>query len=62
MLADVCSQYASCRFDDYAVFNYQFSASEVSKLDYFHPSLAGQARAGLGDVAALVVAVTVTEL
>jgi lysophospholipase L1-like esterase len=43
VLADVCSQYAFCRFDDYAVFNYQFSASEVSKLDYFHPSLAGQA-------------------
>jgi len=42
VLADVCSQYAFCRFDDYAVFNYQFSASQVSKLDYFHPSLAGQ--------------------
>ena len=43
VLADVCSQYPICRFDDYAVFNYQFSASQVSKLDYFHPSLAGQA-------------------
>jgi lysophospholipase L1-like esterase len=43
VLEDVCSQYAICRFDDYAAFNYQFSASQVSQLDYFHPSLAGQA-------------------
>jgi lysophospholipase L1-like esterase len=43
VLAGVCSQYPMCRFDDYAVFNYAFSASQVSRLDYFHPSLAGQA-------------------
>jgi lysophospholipase L1-like esterase len=43
VLANVCSQYIMCRFDNYAVFNYQFSAGQVSKLDYFHPSLAGQA-------------------
>jgi hypothetical protein len=44
VLADVCGQYATlCRFDAYAVFNYPFSASQVSKLDYFHPNLAGQA-------------------
>jgi hypothetical protein len=43
VLAEVCNQYAFCRFDDYAVFNYQFTASQVSKLDYFHPSLSGQA-------------------
>jgi lysophospholipase L1-like esterase len=42
-LAEVCSQYAMCRFDDYAVFNYSFSRNQVSRLDYFHPSLAGQA-------------------
>jgi lysophospholipase L1-like esterase len=42
VLADVCSQFASCRFDGYAVFNYQFSTSQVSTLDYFHPSLSGQ--------------------
>jgi lysophospholipase L1-like esterase len=41
-LAEVCGQYAICRFDDYAVFNYPFSANQVSTLDYFHPSLAGQ--------------------
>jgi len=44
VLGEICGQYATiCRFDDYAVFNYAFSASQVSKLDYFHPSLAGQA-------------------
>ena len=43
VLAEVCSQYAMCQFDDYAVFNYSFSRNQVSTLDYFHPSLAGQA-------------------
>ncbi|SRR6266508_3010744 len=43
VLADVCSQYTMCRFDGLAVFNYQFTASQVSTLDYFHPSLSGQA-------------------
>jgi lysophospholipase L1-like esterase len=43
VLADVCGQYAFCRFDADATFNYQFSTSQVSKLDYFHPSLSGQA-------------------
>lgn len=43
VLAEVCGQYVICRFDDYAVFNYQFAASQVSMLDYFHPSLTGQA-------------------
>ena len=43
VLADVCSQYPICRFDDYALFNYVFAAGDVSKLDYFHPSLAGHA-------------------
>lgn len=45
VLADVCAvQHAAiCRFDDLAVFNYPFAAGHVSKLDYFHPNLAGQA-------------------
>jgi lysophospholipase L1-like esterase len=43
VLAQVCSQYAFCRFDNNATFNYQFRTSDVSDLDYFHPSLAGQA-------------------
>jgi len=43
VLADVCGQYIMCRFDDLAVFNYQFTTGQVSRLDYFHPSLSGQA-------------------
>jgi lysophospholipase L1-like esterase len=42
VLANVCGQYAFCRFDDYAAFNFQFTTGQVSKLDYFHPSLSGQ--------------------
>jgi lysophospholipase L1-like esterase len=42
-LADVCAQYTMCRFDGGAVFGYPFTRSHVSKLDYFHPNLAGQA-------------------
>jgi lysophospholipase L1-like esterase len=43
VLAEVCSQHAMCRFDGGTVFNYRFTAGQVSKLDYFHPSLSGQA-------------------
>ena len=43
ILADVCAQYSRCRWDNKAVYNYQFSASQVSTLDFFHPSLSGQA-------------------
>ena len=43
-LAEVCATYASrCRFDNNAVFNTQFATSDVSG-DYFHPSIAGQAK------------------
>jgi lysophospholipase L1-like esterase len=43
VLAEVCAQYAACRFDGLAVFNYAFTRGQVTKLDYFHPSLSGQA-------------------
>ena len=43
ILADVCKQYPRCRWDGGAVYNYRFSASQVSTLDFFHPSLSGQA-------------------
>jgi lysophospholipase L1-like esterase len=42
VLAQVCHSFSNCRFDDYAVFGFQFTKSMVSKLDYFHPSLSGQ--------------------
>lgn len=47
-LADVCSRTPHCVFDGYAVFRHPIEADEVSRLDYFHPSLDGQnALAGL---------------
>jgi lysophospholipase L1-like esterase len=42
-LADACLAIARCRWDSGATYNYKFSASQVSTLDYFHPSLSGQA-------------------
>ena len=43
VLQQECADLAKCRFDDNTVFNYQFARSQVSPLDYFHPSLSGQA-------------------
>jgi lysophospholipase L1-like esterase len=34
---------ANCQWDGLATYDYKFSASEVSTVDYFHPSVAGQA-------------------
>ncbi len=41
-LAEVCAQYIHCRFDNNAAFNLAFTPADVSTIDYFHPSLAGQ--------------------
>lgn len=41
-LATVCAQYAHCKFDNYATYNYQFTTADVSTVDYFHPSITGQ--------------------
>jgi lysophospholipase L1-like esterase len=43
VLAQECGNHPNCKFDGYAVFDYPFTRSQVSKLDYFHPSLSGQA-------------------
>jgi lysophospholipase L1-like esterase len=43
VLHDVCAQYAHCKFDDYLGFDTAFTPADVSTLDYFHPSVAGQA-------------------
>jgi lysophospholipase L1-like esterase len=43
ILEEECAKFARCRFDDYAVFGFRFGTGHVSKLDYFHPSLSGQA-------------------
>jgi lysophospholipase L1-like esterase len=44
VLQQECAKYSRCKFDDNAVFCYQFSRSDVTTLDYFHPSLTGQSR------------------
>ena len=44
VLARVCAQYTQCRFDQNVAFNTPFSASDVSTRDYFHPSIAGEAK------------------
>jgi lysophospholipase L1-like esterase len=41
-LRNVCALYVQCRYDNDGVFNYQFARSDVSGVDYFHPSLNGQ--------------------
>ena len=43
VLRDVCASWSRCRFDNYLTYNYDFTRSLVSKLDYFHPSRSGQA-------------------
>jgi lysophospholipase L1-like esterase len=43
VLAEVCAAHANCRFDGGAVFAYAFTRDHVSRLDYFHPDLDGQA-------------------
>jgi lysophospholipase L1-like esterase len=43
-LQSVCATYSHCRYDNGAVFNTVFTASDVTTRDYFHPSVAGQAK------------------
>jgi lysophospholipase L1-like esterase len=45
-IASVCAEFTGrCRFDNNAVYNIAFSASDVTTRDYFHPNLTGQAKA-----------------
>ena len=41
-LQTVCAEYANCRWDNLAGYNFQFPASDISTVDYFHPNLQGQ--------------------
>jgi lysophospholipase L1-like esterase len=43
VLREECLTFTRCRFDNNAVFNYPFTRTHVSTLDYFHPNLPGQA-------------------
>lgn len=46
-LAQVCAVFEHCRFDNNAVFNSTITTSDVAG-DYFHPSVAGQAKLASG--------------
>jgi lysophospholipase L1-like esterase len=41
----VCARFAQCHYDGGAAYNVQFTTSDVTTRDYFHPSVAGQAKA-----------------
>jgi hypothetical protein len=41
-LARVCAEFAQCRWDGGAVYNFKFAPSDVSTVDYFHPGIQGQ--------------------
>lgn len=43
VLSTVCAQYAQCTFDGDAGFNARFTTADVATVDYFHPSVPGQA-------------------
>lgn len=43
-LESVCAAYRQCVWDGYSVFNADFTRSDVTTRDYFHPSIAGQAK------------------
>ncbi|MGJ6968419.1 SGNH/GDSL hydrolase family protein [Streptosporangium sp. G11] len=42
VLARVCAEYTTCRYDGDAVFAYPFTLGQLSTWDYFHPSTSGQ--------------------
>lgn len=43
-LKTICATFPSCRYDQDVAFNTKFTAADVSTRDYFHPSIAGQAK------------------
>jgi lysophospholipase L1-like esterase len=48
-LGEVCAHYTTqCRYDGGAVFDADFTAADVVIWDYFHPSIAGQAKLAAG--------------
>ncbi|MFF6952553.1 SGNH/GDSL hydrolase family protein [Streptomyces iakyrus] len=44
VLEDVCAEDKRCRYDGGAVYDYRFGTTQLSRWDYFHPSVNGQAR------------------
>ncbi|MEV0244449.1 SGNH/GDSL hydrolase family protein [Streptomyces sp. NPDC050674] len=44
VLEEVCAEDERCRYDGGAVYDYRFGTAQLSRWDYFHPSVDGQAR------------------
>ncbi|MDN3020482.1 SGNH/GDSL hydrolase family protein [Streptomyces sp. S.PB5] len=44
VLKEVCAKDELCRFDGGAVYEYRFGTDQLSHIDWFHPSVNGQAR------------------
>lgn len=44
VLEEVCAEDRHCRFDRGAVYEYRFGVEQLSRWDWFHPGIAGQAR------------------
>ena len=44
-IAAVCAQFVHCRYDGGAAYNVNFTTSDVTTRDYFHPTVSGQAKA-----------------
>ncbi|MGW6543784.1 SGNH/GDSL hydrolase family protein [Streptomyces massasporeus] len=44
VLKEVCAEDKRCRHDGGAVYDYRFGTAQLSRWDYFHPSVNGQAR------------------
>lgn len=42
-LKRLCGRYANCRYDRGAIYGFQFGTGDVDHIDYFHPSISGQA-------------------
>jgi lysophospholipase L1-like esterase len=42
VLAAGCALHANCKYDNDAVFQHQWTTSEISTVDYIHPNIAGQ--------------------
>lgn len=49
VLADVCGATANCVYDQGALHDFDVTSDDISDVDHFHPSLAGQAK--LADIA-----------
>jgi lysophospholipase L1-like esterase len=42
VLASVCPDFTQCLFDNDAVYDFKFKKADLSPVDFFHPSIAGQ--------------------